>query len=258
MESLDDTPHIPDAETLWAETNNKRAQVLEEVCGNIIDNFVLFQFTRETTVAPHDKIYDYNTKLLSLGCFYLEFCDAIREGDGIRVHRCWKYLLPIFKVAGRKNYCLEALHLLSQYEYELTPRDANKLLWSRFVNTHGTAGRNIPGDLCLEHLNRICKDAMSQKGSNQSEKSLIFVGKVLGVLNPVLQQYDLQNHVTVNSGGHKQPNSKKDMNILINNFRAQEVFIQTGMRKYNTFSNPKNLLHGKNAELLEWMKEHLS
>ena len=241
MESLDETPNIPDADTLWAENNEKRAQILEEVCGNIIDKFVSFQFTKETTLVQCDKIYDYNTKLLSLGCFYLEFCDAVHEGDGLRVLRCWKYLLPIFKIAGRRNYCLEALHLLSQYEYELTPRDAEKLIWSRFVNTHGTAGTNIPGDLYLEHLNRICKDAVCQKGSNKSEKSLIFVGKVLGVLNPVLEQYDLQNHVASNPGGHKRPNSNKDMNTLISQFTTQEVLMQIGTRKYTTFSKPKDL-----------------
>ena len=132
------------------------------------------------------KVYDYNAKLLSLGCSYLEYCDAIWEGDGVRVYRCWKYLLPIFKNSGRKNYSLEALYLINQYKYELPPREAEKLLWCRFVNTHGLTGYNIPGDLCLEHFNHLCKEAVKNKGSNKSEKAIIFTGKVLGVLKPVL------------------------------------------------------------------------
>ena len=36
-------------------------------------------------------------EVLSLGLFYLEFKDAIREGDGLRVLRCYKYLLPLFR-----------------------------------------------------------------------------------------------------------------------------------------------------------------
>ena len=131
------------------------------------------------------KVYDYNAKLLSLGCFYLEYCDVIWEGDGVRVYRCWKYLLPIFKNSGHKNYSLEALYLINQYKYELPPREAEKLLWRRFVNTHGLTGCNIPGDLCLEHFNHLCKEAVKNKGSNKSEKAIIFTGKVLGVLKPV-------------------------------------------------------------------------
>ena len=64
-------------------------------------------------------VYDYTTKVLSVGIFYLEFCDAIKEGDGERVLRCWKFLLPLFKGAGRKNYSLETLYFLNQYYFEL-------------------------------------------------------------------------------------------------------------------------------------------
>ena len=33
----------------------------------------------------------------------MEFKDAIREGDGNRVLRVWKYFLLLFKAADRKN-----------------------------------------------------------------------------------------------------------------------------------------------------------
>ena len=35
--------------------------------------------------------------------------------------------MPIFKKAQRKNYAIEALNLLSQYHFFLTPRQAEKL-----------------------------------------------------------------------------------------------------------------------------------
>ena len=95
-----------------------------------------------------------------------EDCDAIREGDGERVLRCWRYLLPVFKSSGRKN---EVLNMLCQFQYELTPRHAQELIWSRFVSTHEAPGRNIPSDLHQEHLNRIVKDAIRGLNTNKTE-----------------------------------------------------------------------------------------
>ena len=98
----------------------------------------------------------------SLGCYYLEFTDAIKEGDGDRVLQYWKYL-PLFKNSGRKNYSIEVLNMPCQYNYKLTPRQSAELVWSRFVNVHGLPGRNIPADLYQEHLIRVCKDTIRSK-----------------------------------------------------------------------------------------------
>ena len=52
-----------------------------------------------------------------------------------------------------KNYALEAVHLLMQCEYILSPRLKAQLTWSRFVNVHGKPRPNIPCDLQMEHMN---------------------------------------------------------------------------------------------------------
>ena len=41
-----------------------------------------------------------------------------------------------------------------QEKYLFSERLRKQLIWSRFVNTHGREGYNIPLDLHLEHLNR--------------------------------------------------------------------------------------------------------
>lgn len=115
----------PNAEMLWTETNEPRKQVIEEVCSNILVSFSL------TVETKQDMVYDYTTKALSVGMFYLEFCDAIKGGDGKMVLRYWKYLLPLFKGAGRKIYSLEALYFLYHYNFELLPQQVERLLWSR-------------------------------------------------------------------------------------------------------------------------------
>lgn len=49
----------------------------------------------------------YAREVLTLGLFYMEFHDAIREGDGERIIRCWRYLLLLFNVSHCTNYSVE-------------------------------------------------------------------------------------------------------------------------------------------------------
>ena len=57
---------------------------------------------------------------LTLGLLYMESIDDIREGDGERILRCWRYFLLLFKATGRKNYSIEAFTLLTQYHFLYT------------------------------------------------------------------------------------------------------------------------------------------
>ena len=116
--------------------------MLDDVCSEVAKTFVGFSFA-ENVSPEKDSVLSYAKKLLGSGLFYLEFCDAIKEGDGTRVAQCYRYLLPIFFGTGKTNYSCEVLNML-HHELTLPPRLANQLLWSRFVNTHGAPGRNIP------------------------------------------------------------------------------------------------------------------
>ena len=76
----------------------------------------------------NDNVLEYARETLSLGLLLLEFKDAIKEGDGTRVLRCWKYFLIIFWATGHKYYCIEAFIFLMQYYYTLPPRHAEQML----------------------------------------------------------------------------------------------------------------------------------
>ena len=146
-----------------------------------------------------------------MGCFYMEFVDAIREGDGGRVLRCWKYMAVMFSNSGNRNYACEAANLLIQYYYILSPRQASQLLWSRFVNTHGRPGRNIPVDLHMEHLNKVAKGAIGQLGSNKSTKAIERIGRAMGTLSPVLENFDCINNVVHTSSRQRKQKAQKDV-----------------------------------------------
>jgi len=87
----------------------------------------------------------------------------------------------------------------------LTPQQAEQMLYSRFVNTVGVRGRNIPLDLHQEHLNRLCKDCVKGLGANKTPKAIVRCGKALGVLHDVLKCFDKENNVPVSSASHCRP-----------------------------------------------------
>ena len=138
---------------------------------------------------------DYWRSLLEFGTFYLEYSDAIREGDGEHLLKCWRYLLHICKSADRRNNAVEVLNMLCQYEFELPPQQDQELIWSRFISTHASPRHNIPEDLHQEHLNRVIKDAIRDLGANKTEVAIVHAGEALGTLDPVLWKFDVENNV---------------------------------------------------------------
>ena len=129
-----------------------------ELAKMIVANYIrLPRIDDEENEKCDDGVYLYAIELLSLGLLWHGFHDAIREGDGERILRYWKFLLVLFKSTNHRNYAKEAVNLLFQYYYKFSERERAQLLWSRCINTRGYPGANIPCDLFMEHLNRRLK-----------------------------------------------------------------------------------------------------
>lgn len=189
-----------------------------------------------TGYIQSDSVSSYAIQLLRIGCLYMEFADAIREGDGVRVARCWRYFLPVFRTSHSSNYASEAFHFLYQHLYALSPRLSNQLIWGRFLNLRGLPGRNIPLDLHMEHLNRMAKDAMRNLGSNKTRMASISrVGRALGTLAPVLDQFDTDNCVQTSSSRYKKPAATADISLTVEELMASHSFSIERGRKMNHF-----------------------
>ena len=69
----------------------------------------------EATQAIHrvgvDGVYNYASAVLNDGMLLFEFRDAIKEGDGPRILRCWEPTLIYFHHARHHNYAAEAIRL---------------------------------------------------------------------------------------------------------------------------------------------------
>jgi len=113
-------------------------------------------------------------KYFHLDCFLMEYIDSIKEGDGDRILRCWRYMVLLFKVSNKTKYPVEAYNLLAHYQYLFSERMCKQLLWSHLhtVNVHGKTDKNILMYLHMKHLNRdLASDLGPKYGRSISQKS---------------------------------------------------------------------------------------
>ena len=267
MSSIDDVPSstiIESPEEVWMKDDSERKAIIMEVASTIVDHNVDLstKFAATQTQVPTstctDNVNAYSCETLSLGLLFMEFKDAIREGDGDRVFLVWKYLFLLFKASGRRNYSLEAFTLLSQYHLILPEKLAEQLKWSRFINTHGHAGHNISCDLHMEHLNKLAKVAVDGLGANKTEKAIQRVGKAIGTMAGMIDTFDTENNVPSVSGAHSKKSSEKDLKKIVSQLVKSSVFDIWPGRKHKSFPHLKaNYIRSlSEKDLKQWMLDH--
>ena len=260
MSSVDDSPStdlFPDAsDELDPE---QRKAVLMLAIQEVMDECVDLSLEPQERQCDDDGVFAYACDVLSLGLLYMEFSDAIREGDGERIIRCWRYLLLIFKATGRTNYSVEAFTLLAQYHFIFTERMQMQLQWSRTVNVRGRPAKNIPCDLHNEHLNRECKGSISGLGANLTEHAIERVGRSLRLSTRILQHFDELQGIPIQSGHHAIRSSAADFAKLVEQLHDSKVFHLFDGRAHRTFPNhSKNVIKQlSRSSLLQWFQERL-
>ena len=90
-------------------------------------------------------------------------------------------MLPLFKASDRVSYSGEIFCILAQHRFISSPHLSYQLQWSRFINTHGKQGKNIPSDLHMEHMNRIIKNTVKGLGANRTKELSCALENVLTV-----------------------------------------------------------------------------
>ena len=212
--------------------------------------------SENASVKYKDKVYLYAIELMTLGMLWHNFYDSIKEADGNRLIRSWKFNLLIFKASGRKNYSIEALNLLLQVNYLLSPRESAQLKWCRCINTSGRQGRNISMDLYLEHLNRRLETALRNAGSNITDKSVSLAAESISVLQHICEQFEKETCTdSPNSDKHSYPSFEKDFKLILNVLEDQKVFVEMSSRKHNSFNFESHLIQQlKYTSLVKWIR----
>jgi hypothetical protein len=211
------------------------------------------QWTKE--MSP-DKVLEYASAVLSDGLLLLEFRDAVHEGDGERVMRCWRLMLLYFLHSGHRKYALEAFLLQASINGSVNKRLAQEILHNRFINTRGGLGRNIPTDLHMEHLNRTLKDYLNGLGANISDRMIVQTSKSLKSLMEIVQNFDAQCGVNPVSLHHTTRSSKKDQAQVLSHLTEARIFEYIPGRYHSSFATITSRISDcvNFDHLMEWIK----
>lgn len=174
--------------------------------------------------------------MLNDGLLLLELRDAIYEGDGLRIIRCWKFMLLYWRYTGHTKYTHEALQLTCAVQPCASPRIVHELMWCRTVNPHGGAGNNFPVDLFLEHLNRTLKDYLHGVGPNISSNTISASQQVTEV--DVCVHFDKVSNIRPTSLYHTSPSSSEERDKIIAQLATESrVFDYIPGRFHHTFKS---------------------
>ena len=208
---------------------------------------------------PSDDASNYSSKLLGMGLLAWNFEDAVREGDGERIVRLWKFLLLLFKQAGKTKYAIEAARLLSCVHITLPEHQAYELMWNRTCSIHRGFGNNKSLDLALEHLNRDFKENVRGFHSHLTEKSVSKTAHAVPLVAQFIDHFDRHIQVRSDSGYHVVPSHAKDRRIIFDQLRSSGTFQEGQYHEYTQFkdinSNPFNKIQQRKnwANLHEWL-----
>ena len=235
-----------------AETNDVSA-----LSKTIADCFVQFNLPSQSssTVNHTEKVNLYATVVVTLGLLWHNFHDSVREGDGDRIIRNWKFNLLAYEAAQWKNYSIEALNLILQVNHISSPREAAQVKWCQTVNTTNLKGNNIPMDLHLEHLNRRVKTTLRNIGSNVTDKSVKLAAESVGIVNAICHVFERQSGSSkASSNKHSCPSFDKDFKLILNTLEEYDVFTNRPGRQHHTFKMLERLLEKPRYDLIKWIK----
>ena len=185
------------------------------------------------------------------------FLDAIKEGDGDRLLRQYKYFLLYCRAdrSGSTKYALECLYQFFQVYALMSPRDSERLVWNRSVNNHGHKVCNIPLDESTEHSNNFLKQGIKDLGPNVSEEAVSRLCKAETSTRLILESTDRSLD---RASRHSHVNTEKDLEELIKNVVRLDVFSEREGRKYGHFANfRRNRLENLDtSSLYQWINKH--
>lgn len=145
---------------------------------------------QQSSSEPQDFIFNYHRAKLALGLTLFEFHDAIKEGDGKRLHDLYRFLLLLYKANHKTKYAYVSLLYLVKIEVILSESNSHNLIWNRFFNKNGSIAGNIPLDLRMEQLNKIVKTMWRSLGANLNEESATRLANTTESMELILEKLD--------------------------------------------------------------------
>lgn len=241
-------------------SHNPQPLTSNEACISNDSSEAVISNGQSTTDESGDDVFSYNCALLADGLFFLNFLDAVKEGDGIRLMRQYRYMLLYCRADGHSSnkYALECLFQSFCADSLLSPRDRERFVWNRSVNNRGGRGNNIPHDLEVGHSNLFNKGAVKNLGPNVTDKAVERISHSENGTTEMSGVVDQDIKRIRSSGQHTSSSTERDLDELVKRALETDVFTFSPNRRYQHFTNferdPfKNL---DMTKLYSWINQH--
>ena len=218
------------------------------------------QSTAEPCNKPTDDVYSYNCALLADGLFFINFLDAIKEGDGVRLMRQYKYMLLYCRADGhaKNKYALECLYQSFLVQSLLSPRESERFVWNRSINNQGGKGCNIPHDLEVEHSSRFIKGSAENVGPNLTERAVQRICQAKSGARSLTGNVNQGLNRICGSGKHTSSSLENDLDELLRRIQQTDVLTDHPGRSYQHFNDferdPFKTLNM--SSLYQWINQH--
>ena len=202
-------------------------------------------------------MYSYSCARLILGLLIKNADDAVREGDGDRIIRCWRFFMLYYKAYGHHKYAIAAFRLLANISSILTEEKAHRLIWNRTISNKGGKGKNMSNDVRLEMWNGLTKELLGHLGVNLDEKCASREAKAIAFVEDMLLSIDEDLCMTRLTGKHTVKKKDDDTKALMKDMKNRDIFSFKPGRHYEKFCNfDKQLLSKMDvAKFANWLKD---
>ena len=209
-----------------------------------------------------DDAFNYNCSLLTDSFLFFNFLDAIKEGDGARILRQYKYFMLYCKADGSHStkYALECLYQFFLVYALLSPRDSERFTWNRSVNNTGQKGTNIPLDEDTEHSNNFIKQGIKNLGPNLTEGAVKRLSHAEKSSRSILGKLDESIKRATKSGHHTRGSTARDLDELVKRAVQFDIFSEIEGRTYKHFHDfQRDRLDNDNlkaSSVYQWINKH--
>ena len=211
---------------------------------------------------PQDSVRNHATALLKMYVFLLEFIDMEKTGNGERLVLIMKVLLLYFKcgLVNRKNYAIEMFVSLAQIEALLSPREAERAIYSRFVNLRGGERNGMATDLGHENGNGFMKDLIKPMGANKTDMAIQRISRASSGLLDMVTNFNNVTNLHRPASRHSTPGTENQLSRVLTVLENAEIWSRKpGRAAYRGFSNLKRdvLNNLDEAKFDDWLREQI-
>ena len=234
----------------------------EQKCHSLFaddNNTTTSQKDQKTTPESEDHIFNYGCLHLSLGLLLRDPEDSVKEGDGDRLLRVWKFLTFVYRLGGANKYALAGLWIQASVLSLLTPKDAHKFKWNRFAGLKEGPGTRIPRNLRLEQHNKVAKGQVRVMGLQNIRNESVEGTKSEGAMEKIIHNARKDFGVDKRKGHHSnKTRSATFASILEQIHHKIDTFKYTPGYEYKAFPKfRRDIFQGINKKATHrWIKKH--